>query len=64
MRSEEEVAAAAGSMTDRGVSQRTMKSHEDTTAELEATREELERAYDTIEGLTKSLAFLRQRRRA
>ena len=59
MRDEAEVSAAAGSMVDRGVSQRSAQEKEDVKAELEATRVELDRALDTIENMTRTLAFLR-----
>ncbi len=61
MRDEAEVDKAAGTQKDRGVSQRTLKASEDVQEELEATQQELQRAYDTIENLTASVSFLRRR---
>jgi hypothetical protein len=59
MRSAEDVADAAGSMVDRGVSQRTMQATEELREELTATRAELDRSLDTIVNLTATIAFLR-----
>ena len=62
MRDANDVAEAAGSMRDKPAeSQRSVKAREDVQQELDATHEELDQAYATIETLNALVSRLRKR---